>query len=664
MPLSRPLVRAEGVRIRHEGGERFTPDGASLEVRAGEVVLLLGPSGCGKSTFTLALNGLVPHAVPAELEGTVSIGGRPTTELTVAEASATVSMVFQDPDAQIVTGTVLDEVCFGPENLRVPVGEVLARAELALRQVGLWERRQENPDVLSGGGRQRLAIACALALRSPVIVLDEPTANLDPVGIDEVYAVLEVLVRQGGHALVLVEHDLDAAIGLVDRIVVLDHRGRPAFDGPAADVLQRHAEDLLALGVWLPTAVIAGLRLRRAGHRVDELPLTPEALTEVLDGLGGREAPGAHTDTDTDTDSARNQRLPAPPRSGEASSSPESRDRTGAAGDRAESPSASGAKGAATASAPATTGAHGAAVRVRGLRVARGGSEILHGIDLEIARGSFVAIVGTNGAGKTTLLQAMAGVVTPPRASVDLLGIDPARADVRTLARTVGFVFQNPEHQFVRHTVADELAHGLELQRAAPDEVRERVDRMLARFGLEEHRDVHPFLLSGGQKRRLSVGTALIAGAPLLALDEPTFGQDRQRSAELLDLLSDLNRAGTTVVVVTHDLQLVADHASHLVVLSDGAVSAHGTVDEVLASGAVEAAGLRRPALVRAVRAAADARWHPVTRLTRLEEVAGAFARQAEGERLARPAEGERLARPDAAGGLPGSDVSDSGVMP
>jgi len=590
MPPLPPLVRARDVRIRHEGSTRFTPDGAALEVRAGEVVLLLGPSGCGKSTLTLALNGLVPHAVPAELEGTVTIGGRPTTELTVAEASATVSMVFQDPDAQIVTGTLLDEVCFGPENRLVPVEEVLARAELALRQVGLWERRRENPDRLSGGGRQRLAIACALAQRSPVIVLDEPTANLDPVGIDEVYAVLEALVRDGGHALVLVEHDLDAAIGLVDRIVVLDGEGRPAFDGPAADVLQHHAEELLALGVWLPTAVIAGVRLRRAGHRIDELPVTPAALTRVLDGL---DAPV--------TDIA-------------------SSDRSGSR------PVAIGAATATAAAIPTSTPpapASAPAIRVRGLRVARGGEEVLHGIDLEIARGSFVAIVGTNGAGKTTLLQAMAGVVRPPRASVELLGLDPSRADVRTLARTVGFVFQNPEHQFIRHTVADELAHGLRLQRVAPDEVSTRVDRMLARFGLEEHREVHPFLLSGGQKRRLSVGTALIAGAPVLALDEPTFGQDRQRAAELLDLLATLNRDGTTVVVVTHDLQLVADHASHLVVLAEGAVRASGPVDEVLASGAVEGAGLRPPALVRAVRATTDARWHHVTRLAQIETVAG-----------------------------------------
>ncbi|WP_382308082.1 ABC transporter ATP-binding protein [Herbiconiux sp. UC225_62] len=569
MSLSLPVIRVTDARIRHEGNRRPTPDGVTFDVRSGEVVLLLGPSGSGKSTLALALDGLIPHAVPATIEGTVVVDGVATTDTTVARLSETVSMVFQDPDAQIVTGTVLDEVCFGPENLSLPVDDVISRAESALRQVGLWERRGENPDRLSGGGRQRLAIACALALQSPVIVLDEPTANLDPVGTEEVYALLRELVRGGDHAIVLIEHDLDAAMAIVDRVVVIDGTGRLAFDGPAEDVLRDHVDELIALGVWLPNATLAGLRLRAAGLAVPTLPLTPAELTAALDALP----------------------VGAP---------------DGVAPTLASS---------ASAPAPDLAAPVEPAIRVTGLRVIRGRTEILHGIDLDVAPGSFVAVVGTNGAGKTTLLQAIAGVVPPPRGAIEVLGLDPARTDVRTLARTIGFVFQNPEHQFIRATVAEELAHGLELQRAPSAEIAERVDRMLARFGLTEHRDAHPFLLSGGQKRRLSVGTALIAGAPVLALDEPTFGQDRERAAELLDIVTELNREGTTVVVVTHDLQLVADHASHIVVLDDGRVAASGTTAEVLRGEALDRAGLLSPPLARAFRAATDPGWHTVTRL-------------------------------------------------
>jgi energy-coupling factor transporter ATP-binding protein EcfA2 len=559
LPIPMPL-RVESVRIRHEGASTFTPDGVTFSVAAGEVLLILGPSGSGKSTLALALNGLIPHAIPAQLSGTVTVAGAATTTTTVAELSTTVSMVFQDPDSQIVTGTLLDEVAFGPENLLVPKAEVLQRAERALRRVGLWERRSENPDVLSGGGRQRLAIACALALGSPVIVLDEPTANLDPVGIEEVYAALAELVAQGDHAIVLVEHNLDAALELVDRVLVIDRDGQLVLDGPARQTLTDNVEQLLELGVWLPVSTLAALRLRSAGIVVEPLPLTPTELTTSLDRV----------------------QLPPPP--------PAHREVSGLE----------------------------PIIVVDQLSVARGRSPVLHGVSLEIARGDFIAIVGENGAGKTTLMQAIAGVVRPPRGTVTVNGLDPATADVRALSRAIGFVFQNPEHQFIRNSVAEELAHGLEIQHLPRHEIDDAVERMLHRFGLTAHREQHPFLLSGGQKRRLSVGTALIAGASVLALDEPTFGQDRERAVELLDMLAQLNADGTTVIVVTHDMQLVADYASHVAVMRDGRLLATDTTAAVLAGDLLEQAGLRHPPLARAMRALRDESWRGIARIADL----------------------------------------------
>ncbi|RXZ66796.1 energy-coupling factor ABC transporter ATP-binding protein, partial [Agromyces albus] len=269
----------------------------------------------------------------------------------------------------------------------------------------------------------------------------------------------------------------------------------------------------------------------------------------------------------------------------------------------------------------ASTGA-GTAVSVRHLTVRRGGRrgpEVVHDVHLDVARGDFLAIVGANGAGKTTLLQAIAGVIPPPRSTVDLGGVDPARADARTLARSIGFVFQNPEHQFITHSVAEELEHGLRLQGAGDAERAARVTELLERFGLEELREQHPFLLSGGQKRRLSVGTALVAGAPVLALDEPTFGQDRGRAAELIDMLAELNREGTTVIIVTHDLQLVADSASHVAVMRDGRVIGTGRTADVLAGPLLAEAGLTPPPLARATRLLErHPEWHGVARLDQL----------------------------------------------
>jgi energy-coupling factor transporter ATP-binding protein EcfA2 len=562
-----PLLELDAVRVRHHGATRATPDGVTLEIRQGEVVLVLGPSGCGKSTLALALDGLVPHAVAAELDGTVRVAGLDTRHHTVAELSEHVAMVFQDPDAQIVTGTLLDEVSFGPENRLLLAGEVLARAERALKLVGLWDRRGDNPDILSGGGRQRLAIACALALAAPVLVLDEPTANLDPAGIDEVYAVLRELASDRDHAIVLIEHNLDAAVDIVDRVVVLDAAGRLVIDGPVRDVLQGRAGELLELGVWLPVSTLAAMRLRDAGVPIDPLPLTPSELAAALEAI--EVLPSPRPDA---TDAAAPTREPA--------------------------------------------------ITVRDCSVQRGGRRgpiVVGGVDLDVASGDFLAIVGTNGAGKTTLLQAIAGVIPVFGGTIDVLGMDPSQADARDRARQIGFVFQNPEHQFVAETVADELELGLRQQGMPEAERGAAVDRMLRRFDLVGLQEQHPFLLSGGQKRRLSVGTALVAGAPVLALDEPTFGQDRARASELLAILGRLNAEGTTVLVVTHDLQLVADYATRVAVMQDGRVIGVGPTADVLAGPLIEAAGLRHPPLARATRSLVrHPEWQSVTRMSQL----------------------------------------------
>ncbi|MBO0980923.1 ABC transporter ATP-binding protein [Microbacterium sp. SD291] len=566
MRSSAPLLSVRDLSITHADAGHPSPADVDFDVHAGEVVLLLGPSGSGKSTLTLALNGLVPHAVPATMTGRVDAGGLDTATTPTARLSTHVAMVFQDPDAQIVTGSVYDEVAFGPENLLLPLEDVQSRTEDSLRRVGLWERRDENPDRLSGGGRQRLAIACALAMGSPLIVLDEPTANLDPQGIDDVYAALTDVVAAGDRAIVLVEHNLDAAMGFATRAIVLDAAGRVAFDGPVAQVLREHVDELLTMGVWLPAATLTALRMRDAGVTLDPLPLTVDELGAALGSPSESRLPAEDTGVSPRFDRSTTRRALRATTGGSALSTDEA--------------------------API--------IRARGLTVRRGRTEILHGLDLDIDPGTLTAIVGANGAGKTTLIQALAGVVPPPRRRVTVDGIDPGAATPRELANRIGFVFQNPEHQFIAHTVFDELAHGLRLRHTPPQEIETRVAEMLERFGLAHKAHVHPFLLSGGEKRRLSVGTALIARPRVLALDEPTFGQDRARASELLDILQGLRAEGTTIVIVTHDLQLVAEHTTHTVVLAAGRVHAAGPTADLLHDERVFAsAGLRLPALHR-----------------------------------------------------------------
>nr|WP_243419931.1 ATP-binding cassette domain-containing protein [Microbacterium sp. C448] len=571
--------------MRYPDAASAAPDGVSFSVGPGEVVLILGPSGSGKSTLALSLNGLIPHAIPADISGSVLIDGRDTTQATVAELSPSVAMVFQDPDAQIVTSTVFDEVAFGPENLALPVPEVLSRAEASLRRVGLWERRDDNPDRLSGGGRQRLAIATALAMGSGLLVLDEPTANLDPQGIDDVAAALTDVVAAGERSVVLVEHNLDVMVELVTRVLVLDANGRLVADGTTDAVLRGRAAELSALGVWLPVSALAALRLRAAGYALDPLPLTAAELRAALETAAQPAAGGA--------DTVRTDASTAVPRTSSPTPAP------------------------VTAPAPAEP-----IIRVRDLTVRRGRTPVLHGIDLDVRAGEFLAVVGPNGAGKTTLVQAIAGVVPPPRGRVVVDGIDPGRADVAALTARIGFVFQNPEHQFVTNSVFDELAQGLRLRGANEAEIQTRVADMLERFGLTGREASHPFLLSGGQKRRLSVGTALIAGAPVLALDEPTFGQDRARADELLGILAELNAQGTTVIVVTHDMQLVTEYATHTAVIVEGRLLAHAPTADIFADDQLlRAAGLRRPPLASAL---AELSMHPeISGIVRLADLPG-----------------------------------------
>ena len=565
-----PLIRVDQVSITHRDAVRPTPAWVSFTVERGEALLILGPSGCGKSTLALALNGLIPKDVWATVDGTIELAGDDLSSLSMAEASARVAMVFQDPDAQIVTSTVFDEVAFGAENLCVPAAEVEARVERALRAVGLWNRHADSPDVLSGGGRQRLAIAAALAQGSPLVVLDEPTANLDPRGAREVYDVLGSLVSAGEIGVVLVEHNLDEALRVATRVLVLDQTGKPVLTGTPREVFLDAAPLLSELGVWQPVAALAGAQLRDAGLAVGT-PLTIAELRAGVLGLGvaagsARAAAGAEPAASEPTATEAAAQPFVPDLQTPASPSPEPH------------------------------------LVVRELEVVRSGRILLDHVHLRINRGAFVAVVGPNGAGKTTLLQSLAGIETPPRGTVRVDDRDLARLRARELRDRIGYVFQNPEHQFLASTVRDELSLELRTQGFDVAAIDARVAASLERFGLDEVAELHPFLLSGGQKRRLSVATALVSGAPCLVLDEPTFGQDRARAAELVAVLAELHATGTTIIMATHDLQLAADVADQLVVVDEARIAASGPTAEVIASGVLEAVGLDRPPLAQAFR--------------------------------------------------------------
>jgi energy-coupling factor transporter ATP-binding protein EcfA2 len=399
------------------------------------------------------------------------------------QARDEIGILFQDPDAQLVMARAGDDVAFGLENRCVPHEAIWPAVDEALRSVGLAGRDRQTV-TLSGGEKQRLALAGVLALRPRLLLLDEPTASLDPEGAAAFRSTLDRLLGSLGATLVLVEHRVADALSLVERAVVLGGEEGVLADGPVEAVLAEHGAALARRGVWIPGAAI-----------------------------------------------------PAPPH-------------------------------AASAGAPLLV-AGGAAFRYPG--AAR---DALREMDIELRVGEALALVGPNGAGKSTLLHLLAGLLRPTRGSVratpELLREgprEPWRWRAATLVRHVGTVFQDPEHQFVRGRVDDEVALGPLAAGVPRGEADRRSGELLERLGLSALAAANPFTLSGGEKRRLSVATALATRPRVLALDEPTFGQDRRTFIELLHLLAALRDEGRAICFASHDEQLVPLLADRVVEL-------------------------------------------------------------------------------------------------
>ena len=461
-PAAAPArVELRGWGWRHAGRRSWALRGVDLVIEPGERVLLLGPSGAGKSTLLAALAGLHDPETAGVTEGQLLVDGLPARDV-----RHRTGLVLQDPDTQLVMARAGDDVAFGLENQAVPPEQIWGRVDDALVAVGFRYGRDRSTSSLSGGEKQRLAIAGVLARRPGLLLLDEPTANLDPAGAQLVRTALAAVLGQTGLTSLLVEHRVAEALPLVDRVVVLEPGGGVVADGVPGPVFAAYGDALAAHGVWVPGRVPAASRhaSRPAG----------EQLVTAID-LGYQYL-----------------RSPVP-----------------------------------VASLP----------------------------HLALHRGEAVALTGPNGSGKSTLAMLLAGLRPPTTGTVRAGGrpLPLHRWRARDLAGTVGTVFQEPEHQFLTRTVLDELDLGPLRQGLPPDQARRRSTALLERLHLERYAAANPFTLSGGEKRRLSVATALATTPGVLVLDEPTFGQDARTWAELLALLADLRDEGRAVLTVTHD---------------------------------------------------------------------------------------------------------------
>ena len=475
-----PLGEGAGARVcardwgwRHAGRKNPALSGVDLDIALGERVLVLGPSGSGKSTLMGGLAGLLGGAEEGEATGTLTVDG-----VAPAQARGRVGLLMQDPEAQVVLARVGDDVAFGMENLGVAREEIWPRVEESLAAVGLSVPLDHSTTELSGGQKQRLALASILAMGPGLLLLDEPTANLDPSGVAEVRAAVETVVERTGATVVVVEHRVDVWASLVDRVIVVAD-GAIAADGPLRQVLAQQGDALRERGIWLPGDDVAA-----------EVGPAPEVT-------------------------------------------------------------------------PASSGTTPIA-RVADLTIGYDkNSPVRSGIDLTIERGVSTCIVGANGAGKSTFALTLAGLLPPISGTVEVETSDGTRGDPhewssKQLLGRMSMVFQEPEYQFLASTVAEELAIGPRAAGMTDEEIAPLVDEHLEALGLTKLARANPMTLSGGEKRRLSVATALISAPELLILDEPTFGQDRGTWLGLVRLLRAALARGITLVSITHDPAFVA----------------------------------------------------------------------------------------------------------
>jgi|RhiMetdeSRZDD1v2_1073273.scaffolds.fasta_scaffold01226_22 energy-coupling factor transport system ATP-binding protein len=514
-------IEFRGVSFRYAGAQKDALQAINLTIQPGEIVLVTGPAGSGKTTFCSCINGLVPHYHEGELLGQVIVRSYDTRRARIGGLASLVGMVFQDPDSQLVTSSVVDEVAFGPENLGVPRTEINRRVTEALSATRLTGFEEREPHNLSGGEQQACAIAATYAMQPDIYVMDEPLANLDPEGRLQVLQVLIDVAKLRQKTLIIVEHSLEEVLPFVDRVIVME-AGRIVRDGTLDEVL-------------------AGGDLPRV--------FTRPAIVRLADTFG----------LDLKTFSAEKFYADLTARK------------------------PLGMIEAAAAPAPVMGTSSTALIEFRNVHFAYKGQPALRGVNLTIYEGELVAILGRNGSGKTTLARHIIGLLHPAQGSVIVGGRDVARTPTHELTQQIGFCFQNPNHQIVSFKVRDEMTFGLKAHNIDPGEFEGRIQRALELVDLLDVIEAEIFDLGKGQKQRLALASVLTLNPQILVIDEPTTGQDPQMTREIFDIIKHLNDLGTTVLMITHRVDYAASYAQRAIVMNRGEVAFDGPVLDLVA---------------------------------------------------------------------------------
>jgi energy-coupling factor transport system ATP-binding protein len=519
------MISVKGLTFSYSDSIFPSIDDVSIEIGNSDFILLTGPSGSGKSSLCRVFNGLIPHFYGGTVAGRVSVCGMDPLRTDTRTMSTKVGMVFQDPENQIVTSSVEREIAFGLENLGMTKMAIAKRVEETLDTIGIADLRKKGTDELSGGEKQKVAIASIMAMHPEILVLDEPTSSLDPLSADEVLRVIRDLNHEFGLTVVLTEHRIDRVVPFVDRVLYMSG-GKLRFDGSPREWVG--AVDESEYG--LPQMMELGRYLNQKGY-MEEIPLSVKEGRQRLARVFADHWAGVELKQE-DVEKAGNPQI---------------------------------------------------SLQNVSFRYEKGATA-LKDVSLDVRSGEFVAIIGRNASGKSTLAKHLNATLLPTKGSVIIMGKDTRQTNTADLSKDIGMVFQNPNLHLFADTVYDEVAFVLHNHKVPEEQIDLKVRKIVDHFELTRYMDTYPRDLSGGERQRVALASVMVGDPKVLILDEPTRGMEYRRKRRLMSYLKDYHAGGGTVILISHDMELIAQEpVGRVILMGEGKIVADGTRREILA---------------------------------------------------------------------------------
>ena len=576
------LIEVKDLKYRYPGTTQLALDGVSFTVEKGEFIGIAGENGAGKTSLSQALLGLIPQFYKGAYGGSVTVCGMDARSTPVSELCRHVGLVFQNPFNQLsgAKDTVYDEVGYGLQNLGFPPEEIRTRVESVLRCFGIWEYRDRNPFDLSGGQLQRVAICSVLAMKPDVLILDEPTSQLDPEGSEEVFHTVDELTKMG-ITIIMIEQKIEKLAGYCDRVLLM-HQGRVVDYDTPRKIFSR--EDLYDLGVNPP----AYTRFARANALVFEDGTLPVTHAETLERVKASGADRATLIASLRTMTAGVQMESATPQPVAA--------QPARAGVDAAAAAASASRSSDHASEAA--GAADATFQVKDLRFSYvKGREVLHGLNLALDHRP-TAIIGQNGAGKTTLVRVLKGLLKPDSGEIRYQGENLETKTVAELASRVGYVFQNPDDQIFKYKVLEEVMFGPLNIGMSPQEAEASAHEALRMVGLDEKAGENPYDLELSDRKMVAIASVLAMNTDVIILDEPTIAQSWNGREKIREIIQAKAAEGKLVIAILHDMDFVASSFARVIAMAHGEILADDTPAEIFRNHPIlEKAALAAPPL-------------------------------------------------------------------